>query len=35
MGSKLIKKDSKGSYNYDEIETTVKHALQLIEDVRK
>nr|WP_321232019.1 bifunctional 4-hydroxy-2-oxoglutarate aldolase/2-dehydro-3-deoxy-phosphogluconate aldolase [uncultured Psychroserpens sp.] len=35
MGSKLIKKDASGSYNYNEIETTVKFALQLIKDVRK
>lgn len=35
MGSKLIKKEANGSYNYNEIETTVRHALQLIEEVRK
>jgi 2-dehydro-3-deoxyphosphogluconate aldolase/(4S)-4-hydroxy-2-oxoglutarate aldolase len=35
MGSKLIKKDAKGSYNYSEIETSVRYALELIEDVRK
>ena len=34
MGSKLIKADANGSYNYNKIETTTKHALQLIKDVR-
>ncbi|WCO00884.1 bifunctional 4-hydroxy-2-oxoglutarate aldolase/2-dehydro-3-deoxy-phosphogluconate aldolase [Psychroserpens ponticola] len=35
MGSKLIKKNANGEFNYKEIETNTKLALSIIEDVRK
>lgn len=35
MGSKLIKKDANGEFNYKEIETNTKLALSIIEEVRE
>lgn len=34
MGSKLIKKDQNGSYDFDQIQATTKSALQMIKAVR-
>lgn len=35
MGSKLIKKNANGNYDFKEIEETTRFALQIIEDARK
>jgi len=35
MGSKLIKKDANGKFNYSEIEANTRKAIQIITDIRK